>query len=345
MMDAMCREVEMRHDFLHDRQIDTIYFGGGTPSLLKTAQLSRLLDSITHRYQVRGDVEITLEANPDDINPQILQDWKSLGINRLSIGIQTFDQSRLHGLNRAHNRTQALESIEIARAAGFDDLNGDLIYAIPPEAMQIWQQDLETMIAFQLPHLSIYSLTVEENTVFGRWQQSGKFEEVSEDANAEQYAHAIERLKSAGYEHYEVSNFCLPGRRSRHNSSYWLQKQYLGIGPGAHSYNGSTRAITLPHNAKYISSLSNEQLPVESEELTPVQITNEYIMTRIRTTFGIDRQYLEVATEGRFSQQNSDTIAWLIEKGWMVDSRGTLMLTSAGMFQADEIALKLFLEN
>ena len=345
MVDAMCLEAKLRRDFLNEREIHTIYFGGGTPSLLTESHLAQLFEGVHENFDVQEDAEITLEANPDDITRERLDTWRSVGINRLSIGVQTFDEVRLKMLNRAHSAFQATSCIQMAMAAGFTNLTCDLIYAIPPSAMNIWIKDVEQMIDFGIPHLSLYGLTVEERTVFGQRKSKGVFQEVSEEDNADQYQYAIERLSDAGYRHYEVSNFSLPGRESQHNSGYWQQVEYLGIGPSAHSFNGSQRAFAVSSNGKYLQQLAEGKIPIEIEQLSTIDQVNEYAMTRARTQFGIDIQYLDKLSDGRFSEKNRTFLDWLVSKQWMTwDGDQRYTITSAGMFNADEIALKLFLD-
>ena len=345
MMEAMIREIHLRADYLQGDVIKTIYFGGGTPSILPTRWIARLLAEIHRIFEVSPDAEVTLEANPDDIHAERLKSWSALGINRLSIGIQTFDDERLKFLNRIHSGQEAQASIQLAQDHGFQNLTCDLIYAIPPEHMQKWEQDVRTLLAHQVPHISMYGLTIEEDTAFGKWRSTGKLKEVSEAANARQYEWTIDHLKAAGFEHYEVSNFCQPGMQSRHNSAYWLQTAYLGLGPGAHSYDGGSRSYAVSNNALYIKALTANQLPLEVEILTPFQKANEYVLTRIRTHFGVDLSYVSELTGIDLLQKHGPFIHQLISQGMMEKSGKFYRLTSKGMFNADEIALKFFLDE
>lgn len=345
MVNAMDRELQLRKGFLQSKSIETIYFGGGTPSMIPVKHLAQLLKRVKEQFDVHPDAEITMEANPDDIDELTLASWKQLGINRLSIGIQTFDDERLKFLNRAHNSKEATQSIKLAKQQGFSNLTCDLIYAIPPNSMDKWKTDLETLLELGIPHLSLYGLTIEPKTVFGNWKSNGKLEEVTESANADQYTYAIERLSRAGYEHYEVSNFCQPGMYSRHNSAYWLQKPYLGIGPGAHSYDGQSRSYAARNNNIYISSLEKEKLPLETEQLSPVQQANEYMLTRIRTRFGIDPKQISEMAKVDFMEKFRGQINGWLKSHHMEEHETFLRLTSLGMMNADEIALKLFLDE
>lgn len=345
MVNAMEVELQLRKGFLRTKEIETIYFGGGTPSMIPEAMLQRLIAHVHDFFEVKSDAEITLEANPDDISESTLAAWQNMGFNRLSIGIQTFDEERLKFLNRAHNSREAIQSVQLAKRQGFDNLTCDLIYAIPPNSMDKWKKDLHTMLELEIPHLSLYGLTVEPETVFGKWKSKGKLEEVSEAANADQYAYAISTLNQAGYEHYEVSNFCQPGKYSKHNSAYWLQKPYLGIGPGAHSYDGKTRSFVIRNNALYIKALEKKELPLETEYLSPVQQANEYMLTRIRTHFGIDPKQISTIAGVDFIKKFGEQIDTWISARLMQEDQGIFTLTSLGMMNADEIALKLFLDE
>ncbi len=345
MVTAMDRELQLRKKFLETKKVETIYFGGGTPSMIPEKHLQSLIKRVQDLFEVKADAEVTLEANPDDINESALEAWREIGINRLSIGIQTFDDDRLKFLNRAHNSEEAIQSVLLAKEKGFDNLTCDLIYAIPPNSMDKWKKDLETMLSLEIPHLSLYGLTIEAETVFGKWKSKGKLQEVTEAANADQYAYAIASLTQAGYEHYEVSNFCKPGSYSRHNSAYWLQKPYLGIGPGAHSYNGETRSFAIRNNALYIKALENGELPHESEHLSPIQQANEYLLTRIRTRYGIDPNQISILAKVDFMEKFGNLLSTWIDSDLMVKDQEVYRLTSHGMMNADEIALKLFLDE
>lgn len=345
MVSAMDRELRLRKSFLGTNQVETIYFGGGTPSMIPKEHLQLLINRVQELFEIKTDAEITLEANPDDIHSSALEAWRELGINRLSIGIQTFDNDRLRFLNRAHSSAEAVQSVRLAKQSGYENLTCDLIYAIPPNSMDKWKKDLEIMLSLDIPHLSLYGLTVEPETVFGKWKSKGKLTEVTESANADQYAYAIETLTREGYEHYEVSNFCKPECYSRHNSAYWLQKPYLGIGPGAHSYDGNSRSFAVRNNALYIGALENDELPLETEELSPIQQANEYMLTRIRTRFGIDPNQISAVAKVDFMEEFGSQMNTWVDTNLMIKEGTIYRLTSRGMMNADEIALKLFLDE
>lgn len=345
MIDALVSELQMRYRYLGDEVIQTIYFGGGTPSVLTIDEISNLLKEVRKQFRVDPSAEITLEVNPEDLSIQVLEDWRSLGINRLSIGIQTFNQQRLKELNRSHDEVQSKLAIELTKSAGFDNFSCDLIYAIPPADTNIWQEDLKKLLEYEPPHISLYGLTIEENTVLGKWKKQRKFFEVTEDENAHQYEVAIQQLVAENYSHYEVSNFCLPGYESKHNTNYWLQAPYLGIGPGAHSYDGTNRSFTIKNNKKYIDEINNGSLPLEIDLLSPLQRVNEYILTRVRTIFGIDMEYINGQINFDFLEVHNLFLNQLISDELMIKEGSVFRLTSRGMFVADEIALKLFLDD
>lgn len=345
MVLAMIEEITLRHHEVQDKKVETLYFGGGTPSLLSIEELHSILETIYSYFEVSTNAEITLEANPDDLSLSKLQDLKAVGINRLSIGIQTFDEKRLSYINRAHTKEEAINSLQNARKAGFNNLSADLIYAIPPEGMDYWKNDLNTLISMDLEHISLYGLTIEEKTAFGAWKKKGKLYEVSEDLAAQQYELAINMLVQNGYEHYEVSNFCKPDFFSRHNTSYWSDVPYLGIGPGAHSYDGFQRSYNISHNAKYLRALESKTLPVTLEEINENDRLNDYIFTRLRTNKGLNHNTLKEKFNVNLIEDHQDLIdTWLTEQ-LVVLNEGNLTLTSRGFMIADEITWRLFYDS
>ena len=278
MINAIDKEIALQKTYLHEK-VETIYFGGGTPSLLSTSQLRNLLLRVNTYYQVVDDAEVTIEANPEDLTVDKCLLLRSIGFNRISIGIQSFNNDILSFLNRNHNANMAEQSIVNARSAGFDNINLDLIYGIPQQSDTQWKENLERVITLKPNHISAYALTVEPKTAFGNWQQKGHFEAVSEDIVANQFELMVEMLKNAGYEQYEVSNFALPGFESRHNSSYWQGTPYLGLGPGAHSFNRESRQFNVSNNAAYIKELNKSNLPYELEVLSNFNQLSEYLFT------------------------------------------------------------------
>ncbi|MEP0366536.1 MAG: radical SAM family heme chaperone HemW [Cyclobacteriaceae bacterium] len=342
---AICQEIALRKPYLQGENIETIYFGGGTPSLFSSAQFAKVLKSVIDNFEVSENAEITLEANPDDLTLEKLKELKQIGINRLSIGIQSFDEDRLKFLNRSHNAKEALDCVKNAQSAGFENLTVDLIYAIPPESMSYWESDLNKAIELDVPHISLYGLTIEERTVFGNWKSKGKLQETSEDIAADQYRLAIETLTNKGYDHYEVSNFAKPGFRSRHNSAYWSGTMYLGIGPGAHSFNGTNRAHNVRNNASYITSLSNGEIPETLETLTSIQRMNEYILIRLRTCEGLDSEVFKLRFGHDLFSDKTAELEQFTNQGLIYSNKHTIALTTDGFMVADQIALGLFYEE
>jgi oxygen-independent coproporphyrinogen-3 oxidase len=287
---ALLKEMESRRDYLGAVPVETVYLGGGTPSLIDPSALNLILQRLRELFLFAPGAEITLEANPDDMTDRgRIGSWRSTGINRLSIGIQSFFDEDLKWMNRAHHAAQAAESIRLAKEEGFDNLSIDLIYGGPTLPDDHWQRNVAEAIRLQIPHLSCYALTVEPRTALDKLIRQHKRAEVNPDDQARQLLLLMDWLARAGYEHYEISNFALPGHRSRHNSAYWQGKPYLGLGPSAHSFDGRSREWNLANNALYIAALAAGELPVaEKETLTIVQQINEYIMISLRTIEGVD---------------------------------------------------------
>jgi oxygen-independent coproporphyrinogen III oxidase len=340
MIDALLKETRLRKDYLDGKTVETIYFGGGTPSLLSADELSTMIKQLEHSFTIAAAPEITLEANPDDINEQKLLDWKKIGINRLSIGIQSFFEEDLQWMNRAHNARQAIDNLQLARKY-FDNITVDLIYGTPQLTNEKWKSNVDTVIGLGIPHISCYALTVEPRTPLQKMIQQHKSENINPDKQSEQFLLLMQWLGDAGYEHYEISNFAKPGWRSRHNSSYWSGKKYLGIGPSAHSFDGATRQWNLANNNLYIQALTEEKIPFEKEELSPVQQLNEYIMTSLRTSEGLNLGQLN-ANAGKILRAASKKY---IESKLMILENDSLILTKEGKLLADGIAADLFFDD
>ncbi len=341
MVDAIRKEAVLRRDYLSDK-VETLYFGGGTPSLLAEQYITGLLETIHAGFPVAPGAEITLEANPDDISDETLQCWKRAGINRLSIGIQSFFEEDLQWMNRAHNAEQAKHCIALAQQYGFSNITIDLIYGTPGLTDEKWKQNVDTALSLNIPHLSCYALTVEPKTALADMIQKQKTANVNADIQATQFALLTQWLADAGFEHYEISNFAKPGFRSRHNSSYWQGKNYLGLGPSAHSFNGKSRQWNVANNALYIKSIEADQLPFEIEELTATQQLNEYIMTALRMIDGISLQKIS----GDWGDDRLDKLLASAQKHIAADhlvvNDTVLKLTEKGKFLADGIASDLF---
>ncbi|HEY4935106.1 MAG TPA: radical SAM family heme chaperone HemW, partial [Puia sp.] len=264
---ALLKEIELRIPYLNQETVETIYFGGGTPSLMPVSAIRDILDSVYRNFTISPDPEITLESNPDDMDPDRLEAWKKAGINRLSIGVQSFFEEDLNWMNRAHNAQQAIKAVQQVVSAGFDNFSMDLIYGLPGLTDEKWNENLRKAIFLNPTHISCYALTVEPKTALYKMIQLKKTDDVEPDKQASQFLFGIQELEAAGFEHYEISSFAKPGRRSRHNSAYWQSKKYLGLGPAAHSFDGYSRQWNISNNALYIKSLMAGQLNIESENL------------------------------------------------------------------------------
>jgi oxygen-independent coproporphyrinogen III oxidase len=341
MVDAMVLELTQRTDFFSS-PIHTVYLGGGTPSVLSAEELRRLFYSIRAHYILSSNAEVTLEANPDDIDEQNLVLWQSLGINRLSIGCQTFDDGILTQLNRIHRAQDSLEAFRLARSKGFDNISIDLMFGLPSQTEQHWINDLEQAIALKPEHISAYGLTIEEKTVFGSLQKKGRLTLPGEEQQALYYEQMMKRLADQGYVQYEISNFCLPGYMSKHNSSYWNQEKYLGIGPSAHSFDGRSRMWNDANNITYIKKIASGQVAYTLESLSLKDRANEYLLTALRTKEGIDVRKL--IGELQYPEEKlQEILPWLLQNGWIEQATDKIALTTSGKLLADEITLKIFL--
>lgn len=341
---AILKEIDLQKSYIGGASVSSIYFGGGTPSILKSEDIENLLVYIKKSFVVENDIEVTLEVNPDDVSIEKLTELKNIGINRLSIGIQTFQDDALKYLNRVHSSSCAIESIKIARKVGFDNLSVDLIYAIPIVNVSELQKDLNILLDLSPEHISAYCLTIEKETVFGKWLERGKIQEVPEDAVVEQYEMVVGFLEEYGYIHYEVSNFAKLGKYAVHNTNYWKQDcGYLGLGPGAHSFNGETRQCNVSNNYTYITSLAEDKVPFTLEILTQEDKINEYMMTSLRTKSGCDMNYL-LNFHNYDLRENSSSIMSKLESNRLcsiLDNK--IILTSKGLLLADGIAKSLFI--
>ncbi len=325
-----------------NKQIDTVYFGGGTPSMLNADELELIFDTLQKKFIISSNAEITLEANPDDINVKKLGEWKRIGVNRLSVGVQSFNEDELRWMNRAHNATDSLRCIEEISTQGFTNFSVDLIYGSPLLSNDAWKRNVEMIIEKKIPHISCYALTVEPKTPLDKMIRLHKTVPVDHEKQADQFLLLMNWMKEAGYEHYEISNYALPGMRSQHNSSYWSGKNYYGFGPSAHSFDGKNRRWNVANNAVYIKSLQNNSILFEEEILTPVQQLNEYIMTSLRTMEGLD--LMKVNDE--FGTQYKEELVVKSNK-FLLNKRlsakhTSLILTTEGKLFADGIAADLF---
>lgn len=322
--------------------IETIYFGGGTPSILSIADLELLFAALKENFDFAAGVEITLEANPDDISPSKLALWRKVGINRLSVGIQSFIEKELVWMNRAHTAVESLQCIDDIKAAGFTDFSVDLIYGSPLLSNEDWQQNVALVFEKDIPHISCYALTVEPKTALDKMIAQQKKAPVDAEKQAEQFVLLMNWMQQAGYDHYEISNFAKPGKRSQHNSSYWQGKKYYGFGPSAHAFDGKRRQWNVANNALYIQSLKNNTIPFEEEILTQTQQLNEYIMTSLRTMEGLDLNYVAENFGVNFCTELIAACKKWTNSGKILYTNYTLRLSNKGKLFADGIAADLF---
>ena len=334
---ALLKEMELQKEYPGNEPVETIYFGGGTPSLCTAGEVRSMLEKIHSCFTVSPEAEVTFEVNPDDISDKKLTAWKQAGINRLSIGIQSFFDEDLLWMNRAHNSKQALDSLHLA-IGQFENISVDLIYGTPLVSNEKWKQNVDTVLSMGIQHLSCYALTVEPSTPLYKMIRQKTTEDVSPDQQSAQFLLLMDWLGEAGFEHYEISNFARPGHRSCHNSSYWQGKNYLGIGPSAHSFNGSSRQWNIANNKSYIDAVSKGIIPFQKEELTPVQQLNEYIMISLRTMEGVD--LAKVGPDAALSLQTAGRN--YVERGLLKLENNSLILTKEGKLLADGIAAGLF---
>lgn len=338
VVEAMLTELELQKDYLQGAPLDSIYFGGGTPSILEQAELNRLFEKIQELHVVKADAEITLEANPDDLTVEKLAQLKDTPLNRLSIGIQSFSNVDLEYMNRAHNAAEASRCIDWAQAAGFYDLTIDLIYGAPTTSHTQWAENIARVLAYDIPHISCYCLTVEPKTALAHFVATGQSKPVDDTQAAQQFQYLMEQLTTAGYDHYEISNFAKPGKYAVHNSNYWLGKHYLGIGPSAHSYNGHSRQWNVANNSQYRKALATRELAFEIEYLNADQRYNESIMTKLRTIWGIRLSDLAPTYQTYFSQQMRP----FVEEGQVLLEEEHYTLSRSGRLIADRIAMEAF---
>jgi oxygen-independent coproporphyrinogen-3 oxidase len=341
LLQALVKELHLQKNYLQNQTIETIYFGGGTPSVLAAADINLLLDTITSLHTVTTDAEITLEANPDDLDKVKLQELRQTPINRFSIGIQSFFDEDLQWMNRVHRAQDAETSVKRAQDSGFENITVDLIYGYPLLTDQKWKHNFDKVFELGVPHVSAYAMTVEPQTALASFIRNKKQAAMSEQQSSEQFLMLMDAMQTKGFEHYEISNFCKPGHYSRHNSNYWRGVSYLGIGPSAHSYNGSNRQWNIANNSKYIQQIYAGSPPAEIEELTENNRLNEYIMTSLRTSWGLDLDYLNNIAGGAAAILIKEAIPYF-EKEWISQTDNKIYLTQTGKLYADHIAAALF---
>lgn len=336
-VDAVCKELVIRQDYLHSAPLRTIYFGGGTPSQLSAADFERIFTVINQHYDTSRCEEITLEANPDDMTPEYIASLHHLPFNRVSMGVQSFQPKDLVFLNRRHDKGQAIEAVANCKAAGLSNISIDLIYGLPEQTPQRWIENLEEAIALRVPHISAYHLIYEEGTKLSKLKSAGKVIPVSEEFSEDFFALLIDKLKQAGYLHYEISNFALPGCFSKHNSSYWDESPYLGIGPSAHSFDGESRQWNIASMRRYLAGIEAGTPCVEKEILDLNTKYNEYIITGLRTMWGIRLSRIET----RYGKERKDfcfnQARTYIDNGLLLHENDILKLSTKGIFISDRI--------
>ncbi|SFC46254.1 oxygen-independent coproporphyrinogen-3 oxidase [Parapedobacter composti] len=342
MMQALLKETAMRVAYLGGEPVESIYFGGGTPSVLAADDIQRLVDGVTSRFDVTPGAEVTLEANPDDLNAAKVDALKSTPVNRFSIGVQSFFDDDLRWMNRAHRAEEAAAAIKRVQDAGFTNITVDLIYGYPLLTDEKWHWNIQQLLAYSIPHISAYSMTVEPRTALASFIEKNKQEPMDDEHSATQFEHLMDVLEMAGYEHYELSNFAKPGCYAVHNSNYWRGRLYLGIGPSAHSYDGSSRQWNVRNNARYIRALQAGTLPYEREVLTEENRLNEYIMTALRTAWGVDLDHVAE----RFGRARAGALRLALQpfvsNGDVILTDAVVTLSRKGKLMADHIAAELF---
>ncbi|WP_316777244.1 radical SAM family heme chaperone HemW [Pedobacter antarcticus] len=342
MTDAICKEIVMKKDRIKD-ELGSIYFGGGTPSLLPEKSFQQIFDTITRHFAITTNAEITIEANPDDLNAAKIAVLRQLPINRFSIGIQSFFEEDLRWMNRAHNAVEAETCIKRSQDAGFENLSLDLIYGYPLLTDSKLLENINKAISFQTPHISAYAMTVEPRTALASAIKKGKQVPVNDEQAAAQFTLLTEKLAIAGFDQYEISNFSLPGKHAVHNTNYWRGIPYLGIGPSAHGFDGFNRYLNVANNAHYMNFLENGQLAETVEELHICDRFNEYIMTSLRTMWGTDLRKIRVDFGKVFAEETKKNLDIFKQRKWVTEQNEVVTLTADGKLFADYIASELFL--
>ena len=341
-LESLKIEIETQKDYLKNDKINTIYFGGGTPSLLSVSEISVIIEQLHKFYNISNNPEITLESNPDDLSKQKINELKQTPVNRLSVGIQSFFQEDLNYLDRTHDTAQAENALKYLQDSGFDNLTIDLIYGIPTSTNKMWEQNLEKFFSFRIPHLSAYSLTVEQKTILYHQIKKQKLRQPEENKSIEQYKILLDRSKKYNFINYEISNFAKEGYFSKHNSNYWLGKNYLGLGPSAHSFNGISRQWNISNITKYIELINNNNIIFEKEILTKDQQYNEYVLTALRTIWGCDSDYIKNKFGQNYYEFFIKSSEKYLTKKMMIKNENSFVLSEDGKLFADGIAAELF---
>jgi oxygen-independent coproporphyrinogen-3 oxidase len=342
LVDVICKEIKSRKDYLENKQINSIYFGGGTPSLLSLEELEQVLSVIQADFSVNENAEVTFELNPEDAEINYLREIKKLGVNRLSIGLQSFNDEELQWMNRAHNAPQNFDCIKIAQQAGFNNISIDLIYGSKFQTPETWRKTLQTAFDLNTQHISSYNLTVESRTQLQHLIKEKKEKEVDSEMSSQLFDILIEETEKNSFNQYEISNFCKPGFMAEHNSNYWKGLPYLGVGPSAHSYNGVSRRFNVRSNAQYIQAIENDKPFYEEEILTANDKYNEYILTRLRTEWGCDMQEIKSNFGEKYAAYFLNQLEPYKQKNFISTHQNTITLTKQGKHFADGIASDLF---
>ena len=340
LIQAICRELSLRSSELTNVPIQSLYFGGGTPSLLTAEELRSIVHSARLNYQLLEHAEITFEVNPEDANVDNLKAWKDVGINRLSIGLQSFQASDLSWMNRSHSTDEGEMAVRMAQEQGFDNISIDLIYGLPDLSNEQWLHHLERALQLNVQHISAYCLTIESKTALEHFVNNGKLKRPTEDQQGEQFDLLVRTLKQAGFEQYEISNFAKDQKYARHNSSYWNFTSYVGVGPSAHSFNGNQRRWNIPNNSKYYQQVGKDDDWFEEETLSPTEKWNEFFLTGLRTKWGVLKENMEDL--GGMTVDEHKLLTTYVETGFIFEEVDRLVLTEKGKLQADGIASAFF---
>ncbi len=342
MLNCLKKELEQRNNYLKNRNLSTIYFGGGTPSVYRPQQIQELIDEASGYFSFARDIEITMEANPDDLTPEYLEDLQKTAVNRLSMGIQSLHTDDLKLMNRRHSGTEAVTAVKNAQKYGFDNISVDLIYGVPGLTMQKWKENLNRVFSLNIQHISAYHLMIEQGTVFAQRAARGKLREVKEELSVQQFKLLIEKAKENGFEHYEISNFCKKGMFSKHNTAYWQQKTYLGIGPSAHSYNLNEREWNISNNKKYMKAIAGGGCCSEKEQLSITDRFNDLVLTALRTAFGLNLKQVKLEFGEKIYNHCQKTAAKHIENKNIRKEDDTIILTDKGVFVSNDVMSDFF---
>jgi oxygen-independent coproporphyrinogen-3 oxidase len=343
MLQALLQEIVLRADYLNNiTPSATLYFGGGTPTVYAPIELGLIINHVKETFQITNFAEVTVEANPDDLTLQYLTELQEIGVNRLSVGIQSFNEEYLRWMKRRHTATQAIESIRFAKEAGFENISIDLMYGLPQLNIDEWEAAIEKALILDAPHISAYHLTIEPHTILGKQAQKGLLRPIAEEESEQQFLLLHQLLTQAGFEHYEVSNFARAGKQSTHNSLYWQQQAYIGIGPSAHSFNGHSRQWNVANNKQYISSLQEGRLLFEYETLTPTIQYNEYLLTGLRTAKGVSLHYIRYNFSESIAGYFLEQVQQALTQGMISKENDVYRIPAEHFFLSDAIIERLF---